>query len=94
MDKHETLKLLKQAAEKVPYLRALPYGNGAFAAWKDNVCHILESAYGKDSSEYRRFINAPGISFIIRTEKGLEQDYLWRLDCYESVLDSLVSGQR
>lgn len=94
MDKHEAPEQLKEAADRIPYLRALRYNNNEFAAWKDNVCHILESAYGKDSSEYHRFINAPGISFIIRTEKGLEQDYLWRLDCYESVLDSLVSGQR
>ncbi len=90
MDKREALDLLKQAVEEIPHLRTLPSRNGECMAWRDRVSRTLELAYGKDSGEYRRFINAPGKTFIVRTETGQIEDWNWRLDCYESVLESLI----
>jgi predicted secreted protein len=91
LDKGEQLAQLKQAAEEVNYLRTLHFLNGEFNAWKDRVCRILESAYGKESIENKRFINAPGKAFIVRTEMGQTEEYHRRLDCYESALKSLIN---
>jgi hypothetical protein len=54
------------------------------------VTQLLKQAYGEDSPEYRRFVNAPGKSFIVRTETGMTEEYLRKLDCYETALKSLV----
>ncbi|MCJ7744593.1 MAG: hypothetical protein MUO99_08595 [Dehalococcoidales bacterium] len=91
MDKAQQMEQLKQAVEEVNYLRTLHFRNGEFTAWKDRVCRILESAYGKESLEYKRFVNAPGTTFITRTEVGQQEDYHFRLDCYEAALKSLIN---
>lgn len=92
MDKAKQVELLKQALDEIPYLRALHFKNGEFAIWKNKVCQILESDYGKESAEYQRFVNAPGKAFIIRTELGQEQEYHRQLECYDEALRSLVAG--
>ena len=91
MDKAKQVELLKQKLDEIPYLRALHFKNGEFAAWKNKVCQMLESDYGKESAQYQRFVNAPGKAFIIRTELGQEQEYGRQLDCYEEVLKSLIN---
>ena len=91
MDRPKEIELLKKALDEIPYLRTLHYRNGEFTVWRDKVLHTLESAHGKESTEYSRFVNAPGKVFIVRTEMGQQDDYNWRLDCYESVLRSLIS---
>ena len=78
------MEQLKQAVEEVNYLRTLHFRNG-------KVCKMLESAYGKESLEYKRFVNAPGTTFIARTEVGQQEDYHFRLDCYEAALKSLIN---
>ncbi len=90
MDKPKQLGLLKQALDEIAYLRTLPYKNGEFGAWKNKVTHILEMDYGSDSPELRRFLNAPGKSFVVGTELGREQEYQRQLDCYEGALKSIV----
>ena len=92
MDKAKQVELLKQTLDEIPYLRALHFRNGEFTAWKNKVGKMLESDYGKESAEYRRFVNAPGKAFIVRTETGQEQEYHRCLDCYEEALKSLVSS--
>ncbi len=91
MDKAKQVELLKQTLYEIPHLRALHFKNGEFAVWKNKVCRMLESDYGKESAEYRRFLNAPGKTFIIRTELGQEQEYHRQLDCYEEALKSLMN---
>ncbi len=91
MDKAKQVELLKKALDEIPHLRALHFKNGEFAVWKNEVCRILELGYGKESAEYRRFVNAPGKTFIIRTELGQEQEYRQQLDCYEEALKSLMN---
>jgi predicted secreted protein len=91
LDKAQQMARLKQAVEEVNYLRTLHYRNGEFTAWKARVGKMLASMYGPDSVEYKRFLNAPGTTFIARTETGQQEDYHFRLDCYESALKSLIN---
>lgn len=91
MDKAKQVELLREAVEEIYHLRTLHYRNGEFAAWKDRVSKMLESAYGNESAECRRFVSAPGKAFIVRTELGQEQEYHRCLDCYEEALKSLIN---
>ncbi len=91
MDKAKQVELLTQVLNEIPHLRTLQLGNHEFATWNSKVCSILESAYGKESVEYRRFVNAPGKAFIVLTELGQEQEYHRQLDYYEEALKSLVN---
>jgi hypothetical protein len=90
LDKLKTLDLLKQSVDEVPRIRTLPFHNGDFTAWRDKVLRILKSAYSEESAEYRWFLNAPGKSFIVRTETGQQEEYTRRLDCYETALKALL----
>jgi hypothetical protein len=91
LDKAKQVELLTQALNEIPHLRVLHFRNGEFAVWKNKVCQILESDYGKESAEYRRFVDAPGKAFVVRTEMGQEQEYHRQLDCYEETLKSLIN---
>ena len=91
MDKAKQVEVVKQALEGIYHLRSLHYSTGEFSPWQNRVLQALDSAYGKDSAESRRFVNAPGKSFIVRTETGQRDDYDRRLDCYEEVLKSLLN---
>ena len=90
MDKLEIVALLKKAAAEVLEMRKLNYAEGRLPQWKDGVLQMLEKAYGLDSSQYLRFANAPWKSFLVNTELGLQQDYEFKLDCYESALKTLL----
>jgi hypothetical protein len=90
MDKAELTDLIKLALDGINFLRTLKYSNAEFPAWRNRVTELLEKAYGEDSPEYRRFVNAPGKSFVVRTETGLTDEYFRKLDCYESALKSLI----
>jgi len=81
---------LKKALAEIPGLRALHYRDGQLANWATRVSRLLESSYGKDSTQYRQFVNAPGAPFKMGTEFGMEQSYQQRIDCYEEVLKTLV----
>ena len=90
MDKQEQNDLLKLAIDGINFLRTQHFRNPEFPAWMGKVTQMLENIYGKDSVEYKRFINAPGKAFIVRTETGLTEEYLRKLDCYETALKSLI----
>ncbi len=90
LDKTEQTDLIKLAIDGVNFLRTLHFANGEFPAWRNRVTQLLRQAYGENSTEYRRFINAPGKAFIVRTETGQAEEYFRKLDCYESALKSLV----
>jgi hypothetical protein len=90
LDKTEQVELIKLAIDGVNFLRTQHFANGEFPAWRNRVTQLLQQTYGENSPEYRRFINAPGKSFIVRTETGQFEEYSRKLDCYESVLKSLV----
>ena len=92
MDKAKQEELLKQALDEIPHLRGLHFRNGEFTMWKNKASRMLESAYGLESIEYRRFVNAPGKAFIVLTEMGQEQEYNRQLDCYEEALKSLIAS--
>jgi hypothetical protein len=90
LDKEEQVKLIQMSIDGINYLRTLHFRNPEFTAWMNRVTELLEKAYGKDSIEYRRFVNAPGKSFIVRTDTGMTEEYLRKLDCYETALKSLI----
>lgn len=90
MDKEEQVKLITMSIDGVNFLRTLNFRNTEFPAWMARVKELLQKAYGEDSMEYRRFMNAPGKSFIVRTDTGMTEEYLRKLDCYETALKSLI----
>jgi len=90
VDKKEQNDLIKLAIDGINFLRTQHFRNAEFPAWMQRVTQMLEQIYGKDSAEYKRFMNAPGKAFIVRTETGLTEEYLRKLDCYEMALKSLI----
>ena len=90
MDKQEIVNQLNKQLAEAAELRKLNHANGEFTQWKDGVLKTLQDIYGRESSQYSRFENAPGKSFIVNTELGMQQDYVFKLDCYESSLKTLI----
>ena len=84
--------LVKQALEQIPHLQQLSHRNGEFKGWVDRVTASLKAEYGAESSEVRRFTNAPGRAFVVGTETGKEQEYQRQLENYEDVLRALLGG--
>jgi len=91
LDKEELKYLIKLSITGINVLRTMHYSNPEFKSWLNRVKELLVKAYGEDSAEYRHFINAPGKSFIVRTETGMTEEYLRKLDCYENALSSLIN---
>ncbi len=90
MDKSEIVNQLNKQLAEVSELRKLNHANGEFTRWRDKVLKTLQDTYGRESSQYSRFENAPGKSFKVNTELGMQQDYGFKLDCYESSLKTLI----
>lgn len=90
MDTTQVNEQLKQALDEISGLRSLSYSNGEYNGWKSKVQRILETAYGQNSYQARRFTEAPGKSFVVHTELGLNQEYARQLDCYQGVLRSML----
>ena len=84
--------LLKQALAKVRYLQTLPYRHTEYKGWLDRVTASLKAEYGEESSEFRRFVNAPGRAFVVGTETGKAQEYQRQLESYEEVLNALLGN--
>jgi hypothetical protein len=93
MDKKEQTDLIRLSIDGINFLRTLHYSNHEFPSWRTRVTALLAKLYGEDSVEYRRFINAPGKAFIIRTENGMTEEYRRKLDCYETALKSLIDEE-
>jgi hypothetical protein len=93
LDKEELKDLVKLSITGINALRTMHYSNPEFKSWIKRVKELLVKAYGEDSAEYRRFINAPGKFFVVRTETGMTEEYLRKLDCYENALNSLISEE-
>ena len=93
MDKEEQVGVIRLSIDGINYLRTLPFHNREFPAWRERVTQLLEKIYGKDSAEQRRFVNAPGKAFVVRTEQGQRDEYHRKLDCYESVLKGLIGEE-
>ena len=93
MDKAEQKDLIKLSLDGINFLRTQRHNNSEFPAWKNRVSELITQAFGENSAELRRFVNAPGKAFIVRTETGLTEEYLRKLDCYESALKSLIADE-
>ncbi len=90
MEPTKDIEPLKKALAEIPGLRGLHYRDTQLENWATRVSRLLEASYGKDSTQYRQFVNAPGAPFKMGTEYGMEQSYQQRIDCYEEVLKSLI----
>jgi hypothetical protein len=90
LDKAEQQDLIKLSIDGINYLRTLRHNNSEFPAWRHRVSQLLDRIYGDNSVEYRRFINAPGKSFVVRTETAMIEEYLRKLECYEAALKTLI----
>jgi hypothetical protein len=90
VDKQEQTDLIKLSIDGINFLRTLHYSNREFPSWMNRVKQLLIKIYGENSIEYKRFINAPGKSFIVRTETAMTEEYLHKLECYEAALKSLI----
>jgi hypothetical protein len=85
-------ELINKALAEIPHLQGLPYKNTELKAWVDKTAAALKAEFGDGSSEFRRFINAPGKAFVVGTETGRQQEYYRQIDCYEETLRSLLGG--
>ena len=90
MNNQEIVAQLNKHLAEVSALRKLNHANGEFTRWRDSVLKTLQDTYGQESSQHSRFENAPGKSFKVNTELGMQQDYGFKLDCYESSMKTLI----
>ena len=90
MDKQQIVDSLNRVLLGVQELRGMNYSNGALEPWKNKVHKVLADAYGQDSSQSKRFENAPGKFFKVDTELGRQQSYTYVLEMHESALNTLI----
>lgn len=62
MDKQKAIELLKQKSNEAAFLGSLHYENNEYLPWRRNIEDILESAFGLESSEYKRVAEIPDIT--------------------------------
>jgi uncharacterized protein (TIGR02391 family) len=55
MDKKEAIEFLKKSLEEIPRLARLPYNNQEVILWCNSIEDVLEKAFDRNSTEYRRF---------------------------------------
>lgn len=90
MNKNRAIEILKRKLAEIPHLRTLSLGNEEFELWRTEVIDILETRFGKDSTEYGRFLTAVGVLFFAETAAEKQKEYNRRLDKYETALKSIV----
>jgi hypothetical protein len=83
-------ELINKALAEIPHLQGLPYKNSELKAWVDKTAAALKAEFGAESSEARRFVNAPGKAFVVGTETGRQQEYYRQIDCYEEALRNML----
>jgi len=95
VDKREAIELLQQKLAEIARLRGLPCDNDSdnkeFKLLRYHVADIIETAFGKDSSEYKRIPIMPIKTLTFRqTDAEREQEYNGYLDSYEICLKSII----
>ena len=95
MDEKQAIEFLKQELAEIARLRGLPCGsdgyNNDFKLWRYNVLDVIETAFGKNSSEYNRIPTMPIESLTFhKTEAQIKQEYNELLDKHEIVLKSII----
>lgn len=97
MAKKEVIDLLNQLLLELPQLRELNHDNEEFALWHLKTRDTLESAFGKNSEEYRRFTKAGVLQYGERhlpSEQEMQEKYLKDLGSYETLLKSIIQRQQ
>jgi len=95
MERSKAIELLEQELAEIACLRELPCNNDGdnekFKLWRYKVLDIIEAAFGKDSSEYRRIPIMPIKTLTFeKTEAERKQEYNEYLDRYEVALKSII----
>jgi uncharacterized protein YqfB (UPF0267 family) len=95
MVRNEAIGLLEQELAKIEHLRGLPCDddsdNKDFKLLRYNVRDIIEVAFNKDSSEYRRIpIMSINTLTFEKTEEERKQEYNKSLDSWELYLESII----
>jgi hypothetical protein len=93
MGKSETLKLLNQLLDKIPQLKQLNEGNQKYRLWYDEARDTLESLFGRDSVEYKRFTVKIRIYKRGASEAEKQERYLKQLEEHETDLRSIIRRQ-
>jgi len=91
MEKSKAIELLKQALAEIPRLRGLPYYNQAFRLWLAKVETITKE--GLEDDDYERLDSVQSNYFLDElaiNNLSLEEDYLPRLNDYETALKSII----
>ena len=60
MDKKEAIRILKEKFEEIDKLLKLPPLSTQYYLWRNSVEDVLEAAFGRDSTEYKRFHEISG----------------------------------
>lgn len=94
MGNSKAIESLKRELKKISKLRTLPPDNKEFESWRHRVLDIIEAAFGKDSSEYRRLPIMPIQTLTFQqTEAQQKQEYNELLDKHEIALKSIIKRQ-
>lgn len=86
MDKSKALKYLKEAIDKIPYLKTLSWDNQEYKLWRDGILDVLEASFGRKSNEYEKFSRA--WPHVITYDH--QNDYLKELPMRETALLSII----
>ncbi|MFC1860650.1 TIGR02391 family protein, partial [Chloroflexota bacterium] len=58
MDKREAIQFLRDQIDELPTLVGLHYDNGDYLLWRNQIEDVLGNIFGRDSDEYKRFVDA------------------------------------
>ncbi|MEE9365232.1 MAG: TIR domain-containing protein [Dehalococcoidales bacterium] len=91
MDKRKALELLKQALIEIPELRKLHKNNQEFKLWQARVDTIIKRGLASDDYENFDFVQAKYFPDELEIDHlSLEEDYLPKLNDYETALKSII----
>lgn len=89
MEMPEALELIRKAIQEIPRLKQLNRKNDEFPLWQQKLKDVLEAVFGKDSTEYFRFVWAV-TSYSAGSEEYLQKEYVEHLGKYEVALKSIL----
>ena len=93
MAKSEAIELLNQLLGKIPHLRELNHDNQEYRLWHAEVRDTLESIFGRDSVEYKRFTGGFKSWKYTASEAEKQERYVKELDKHETDLNSIIQRQ-
>ncbi len=89
MDKKEAIEFLKTKIDEISHLYELAPETGVeeYNMWFRTIQYVLEEVFGKNSSEYLDFTDAPKIYGFIESS---QREYIQKVERSESALTSII----